>query len=156
MCRLVPSVFSLMINRNILENLVIRNPLCIWTLLNLMLCNSTGGHLRHFGIQVVLGSDVQLIFILKYVLFACNVIASRNWQSIDSDYHAWFQSCRMAQCCHLIKAAFPKINDDIYQVKCWLENCVWLKFPSSMSRVSWKPRGMTLSQQMISTKPLER
>ena len=22
----------------------------------------------------------------------------------------------MAQCCHLIKAAFPKINDDIYQV----------------------------------------
>ena len=22
----------------------------------------------------------------------------------------------MAQCCHLIKTAFPKINDDIYQV----------------------------------------
>merc|ERR1712062_555182 len=36
-CRLVPSVFRLMINRDILENLVIRNPLCIWTLL--MLCN---------------------------------------------------------------------------------------------------------------------
>ena len=34
-CRLVPSVFSLMINRDILENLVIRNPLCIWTLLML-------------------------------------------------------------------------------------------------------------------------
>ena len=34
-CRLVPSVFSLMINRDILENLVIRNPSCIWTLLML-------------------------------------------------------------------------------------------------------------------------
>ena len=30
-CRLVPSVFSLMINRDIFENLVISNPLCIWT-----------------------------------------------------------------------------------------------------------------------------
>ena len=30
-CRLVPPVFSLMINRDIFENLVISNPLCIWT-----------------------------------------------------------------------------------------------------------------------------
>merc|ERR1712004_482035 len=67
-CRLVPSVFSLMINRDILENLVIRNPLCIWTLL--MLRNRIQATIlfvkktveqqssRHFGIQVVLGSDV--------------------------------------------------------------------------------------------------
>lgn len=103
----------------------------------------------------------------------CLQLVFHYW--LKNNFASRLQSCRMAQCCHLIKAAFPKINDDIYQVS--LNTCTVqaqsqeVQHPNfkenmdsadvymlsgSMLRVSWKLRGTTLSPQMTSMKPLER
>ena len=52
----------------------------------------------------------------------------------------------MAQCCHLIKAAFPKINDDIYQVS---RNYIQVQHVRKVHLDFWYGKDVTVALQYV-------